>query len=169
MSMHSPRTGGACLRSSLFAQLLRTPSLRSSARPHSARGPLKRDRPLTWYYRFLMYADLRTLDTLPKKYRRIGPGLWGNRKAGPPRRGERQARLDTEIVTLRPIFVYDANGRFLRGGMCFDTGLEGNGGPSGRVPPCPKVSAACPCGIGPGLCSISCVDFREDLLGEVRE
>src|SRR5215211_3325009 len=55
--------------------------------------------------------------------------------------GERQARLDTEIVTLRPIFAYAANGRFLRRGMCFDTSLEGKGGHRPRVPLCVKIRA----------------------------
>jgi hypothetical protein len=44
--------------------------------------------------------------------------------------GKRQARLDTEIVTLRSIVAYAQNvGVFFAGGMCFDTSMEGNGGP----------------------------------------
>jgi hypothetical protein len=42
-------------------------------------------------------------------------------------------------------------GDFFMEGVCFDTSTEGNGGPSGGVPHCAKVSAAWLCGIGPGL------------------
>ena len=56
--------------------------------------------------------------------------------------GTRQARLDNEIVTL---CAYAANGVFFAESMCFDTSMEGNGGPSGGVPHCAKLSAAWPC------------------------
>jgi hypothetical protein len=45
-------------------------------------------------------------------------------------------------------------GDFFMKGVCFDTSTEGNGGPSGGVPHCAKVSAAWLCGIGPGLCGM---------------
>ena len=60
------------------------------------------------------------------------------RKAGPPwRGGYRQARFNG-IVTRRKApttFAFAANRRFFAGGMCFDSSLEGNGGPSQAVSP----------------------------------
>jgi hypothetical protein len=50
---------------------------------------------------------------------------------------------------------------FLAEGLCFDASMEGNGGPWGGVPHCAKVSAGWPCAIGPEICSILQVDFRE--------
>ena len=88
---------------------------------------------------------------------RIRPGA-GKRKAGPPwRGGYRQTRLNNEIVTRCNALinlVYAAYGRFFAESMCFDTTMEGNGGPWGGVPHCAKVSAAWLCGIGLGLCGM---------------
>jgi hypothetical protein len=60
------------------------------------------------------------------------------RKAGPPwRGGYRRARLD-EIVTRRnppTALAMLQMGVFFAEGMCFDTPMEGNGGPSQAASP----------------------------------
>jgi len=59
--------------------------------------------------------------------------------------GYRQAQLNDEIVTRCNALINLVNahmGVFFAKGICFDTTMEGNGGPSGGVPHCAKVSAA---------------------------
>jgi hypothetical protein len=78
--------------------------------------------------------------------------------------GKRQARLDTEIVTLPPIFAYAQMGVFFAGGMCFDTSMEGNGGRQPRVPHCAKVKAGMALRRRTGAMSILDTNFREDII-----
>jgi len=67
----------------------------------------------------------------------------GNRKAGLPWKGNRQARINNEIIILCNVWIKGLNmqqmGVFFAEGMCFDTSLEGNGSPSGGVPHRAKV------------------------------
>jgi hypothetical protein len=64
---------------------------------------------------------------------RLGGGNW-------------QARLGNEIIILCNAWIKPLNipqmGVFFAEGMCFDTPMEGNGGPSGGVPHCAKVRAS---------------------------
>ena len=80
----------------------------------------------------------------------------GKRKAGPPRRGGyRQARLGNEIIILCNAWIKPLNmqqmGVFFAEGMCFDTSMEGNGGPAGGVPHYAKGRVRCPRDPGPQM------------------
>jgi hypothetical protein len=63
---------------------------------------------------------------------RLGGGNW-------------QARLGNDIIILCNAWIKPLNmpqmGVFFAEGMCFDSSMEGNGGPSAGVPHCAKVRA----------------------------
>jgi len=72
-------------------------------------------------------------------------GAQATEKPGRLGGGNWQARLGNEIIILCNAWIKPLNmrqmGVFFAEGMCFDTTMEGNGGPSGGVPHCAKVRA----------------------------
>ena len=71
------------------------------------------------------------------------------------RGGYRQARLGNEIIILCNAWIKPLNmqqmGVFFAEGMCFDTSMEGNGGPAGGVPHYAKGRVRCPRDPGPQM------------------